>query len=132
VLGTVICLSGLAVAVAGPVASAQTPVEPPEQPMNGLVFVDNPGIVDPHPMPVQSWSRVPDERVLAVHFTTGTPQCFGVHATAQETPDTVTVELHSGTLPDAVGQACIAIAMTGTLEIPLADPLGQRRVLSVY
>jgi hypothetical protein len=26
----------------------------------------------------------------------------------------------------------IAIAMTGTLEIPLADPLGQRRVLSVY
>jgi hypothetical protein len=104
-------------------------VAPPEQPPGGVVFTDNPAIVDPHPLPVQSWSRVGDG--LAVNFTTGTPQCYGVHATVQEAPDTVTVDLRGGTLPEAVGQACIMIAVAGTLEVPLAAPLGERRVLSV-
>ncbi|MCT7661514.1 hypothetical protein [Mycobacterium deserti] len=115
-----------------PQASAQTTVEPPERPSAGAMFTDNPAIVDAHPMPVASWSRFADDRALAVHFTTGTPQCFGVHATTRETADTVTVELRSGTLPEAVGRACIMIALEGTLQVPLQAPLGDRRVLSVY
>jgi hypothetical protein len=128
VLVAVIILSVLG----APHASAQTTVEPPERPSAGAMFTDNPAIVDAHPMPVASWSRFADDRALAVHFTTGTPQCYGVHATTQETADTVTVEFRSGTLPEAVGRACIMIALEGTLQVPLSAPLGDRRVLSVY
>ncbi len=50
----------------------------------------------------------------------------------QETAEAITVELRGGTRPDAVGRACIAIALSGTLEVPLASPIGDRQVLSVY
>ena len=67
-----------------------------------VVFVDNPAIVDPHPMLAESWSRVADQQAVALHFTTGTPECYGVHATVAETAETVTVELREGALPGAV------------------------------
>lgn len=97
----------------------------------GVVFVDNPAIVDAYPVAAESFSRI-DDRTIAVHFTTGTPACYGVHATTQETPDTVTVELFSGTLPEAVGRAWILIGVFGTIDVPLRDPLGTRRVVRVY
>ncbi|HEX2286432.1 MAG TPA: hypothetical protein VHI10_16675 [Mycobacterium sp.] len=123
-------LVGLAVWTA-PVASAQTTV--PERPgPPGVLFANNPSIVDPHSMPIESWSRVGNERALAVHFTTGTPECYGVHATVQETTENVTVELSGGTLPEAVGRACIMIAVFGTLEVPLQSPIGDRQVLSAH
>ncbi len=118
-----------------PVAAADpTTVAPPERPSGepGVVFTDNPSIVDPHPMPVDSWSRLPNDDALAVHFTTGSPECYGVHATVRETAQTVTVELRSGSLPEAVGRMCIMIAVFGTVEVPLQSPLGDRKVLSVY
>ena len=49
---------------------------------------------------------------------------------SQETEQTVTVDLQSGTLPEAAGRACIMIALFGTLEVPLQAPLGDRQVLS--
>jgi hypothetical protein len=120
----------LAVWVA-PAASAETVVLP-ERPGNpGVAFVDNPAIVDPHPVPAEAWSRVAGDRGVAVHFTTGTPECYGVHAAVAETAETVTVELRGGTLPGAVGRACIMIAVSGTLDVPLQAPLGNRRVVSV-
>lgn len=94
-----------------------------------MVFTDNPTIVDPHPIPIDSWSPVDDGRAVAVQFTTGTPTCYGVHATAQETADTVTIELTGGTLPEAVGRMCIMIAVEGTLAVPLQNPLGDRQLL---
>ena len=123
-----------AVLAGTPVASAQpTTVAPPEvPPAPGAVFTNDPSIVDPHPMPVESWSRVGAGDVLALHFMTGTPECYGVNATVQETADHVTVELRGGTRPEAVGRACIAIALSGTLEMPLGSPIGDRQVLSVY
>ena len=75
---------------------------PPEVPPGGVVFTDNPAIVDPHPIRVESWSRAADDNAVAVNFTTGT-ECFGVHATVEETAETVTVDLQGGTLPEAVG-----------------------------
>jgi hypothetical protein len=118
-----------------PIAMAEpTIVAPPEVPpaRPGTVFTNDPSIVDPHPMPVESWSRLGAGDVFAVHFTTGTPECYGVNATVQETAENVTVELRGGTRPDAVGRACIAIALTGTLELPLESPVADRQVLSVY
>jgi hypothetical protein len=94
------------------------------------VFTDNLSIVDPHPMPVESWSRVSGDQAVAVHFTTGTPACNGVHATTRETADTVTVDLKGGSLPAAAGRMCIMLAVTGTLVVPLQSPLGDRQVLS--
>lgn len=116
---------------ATPVASAETTVLPERQGPPGLVFVDNPAIVDAHPMSAESFSRVAGDNAVAVHFTTGTPECYGVHAIVTETPQTVSVELQSGSLPEAVGRACIMIAVSATLEVPLGGPLGGRQVLSV-
>jgi hypothetical protein len=116
-------------AIYSPVASAE-PFAPPEVPPGGVVFTDNPAIADPHPIRVESWSRAADANAVAVNFTTGTDTCYGVHATVEETPETVTVDLQGGTLPEAVNRACILIALFGTLDVPLQSPLGDRHVLS--
>ncbi len=115
-----------------PAALADTVVLPERPGDPGVAFVNNPAIVDPHPMPAESFSRVMDGHAVALHFTTGTPECYGVHATVSETPETVTVELRGGTLPEAVARACILIAVSGTLEVPLQEPLGDRQVASVH
>ncbi len=116
-------------AITGPFASAES-TAPPEVPPGGVVFIDNPTIVDSHPMQVESWSRAAADNAVNVNFTSGTDTCYGVHATVQETEQTVTVDLHGGTLPEATGRACIMIALFGTLEVPLQAPLGDRQVLS--
>ena len=113
----------------GPPASAESTV-PPEVPPGGVVFIDNPAVVDPHPMRVESWSRAADDNAVNVNFTSGTDACYGVHAAVHETEDSITVDLQGGTLPEAVGRACIMIALFGTLEVPLQSPLGERQVLS--
>ena len=86
-------------------------------------------------MLAESWSRVADEQAVALHFTTGTPECYGVHATVAETAETVTVELRGGTLPGAVGRACIMIAVSGTPRGAAAGtarrPTGRERVLTL-
>lgn len=81
-------------------------------------------------MPIESWSRVSNDHVVAVHFTSGTPACNGVHATARETADAVAVALSGGSLPSSAGRMCVMLALTGTLEVPLQSPLGDRRVCS--
>lgn len=121
------------VILAAPAAAEPlAPVPIPETPADATaaMFVDDPAVVDAYPTRPQSWSRVPDERMVRLHFTTGTPECYGVTATVQESPDAVIVDLRTGTLPQAVGRACIAIGLFGDLDVPLQEPLGARRVLS--
>ncbi|MCV7204767.1 hypothetical protein B7435_09605 [Mycolicibacterium peregrinum] len=101
--------------------------EVPPDPARTL-FVDNPAIVDPHLTRIESFSRE-GERLL-VNFTAGTPDCFGVHVTAQETADAVTIDLRGGTPPEAVGRMCIALAVHGSAEVALQAPLGTRQVLA--
>ncbi|MEN3316949.1 MAG: hypothetical protein V7643_350 [Mycobacterium sp.] len=123
--------AGIVLSGWGAPAAWAGPTAPPEAPdAEGVVFTDNPSIVDPYPMPIESWSRVGNDRAVAVHFTTGTPACNGVHATTQETADAVTVKLSGGSLPAVAGRMCIMLAVTGTLEVPLQSPLGDRQVLS--
>lgn len=120
--------AGLPVAAAAPIITtvAEVPAPPGLTP-----FTDTPGIVDPHPQAIDSWSRIPDADALAVHFTTGTPECFGVTAEVQETTDIVAVKLRSGTVPEAVGRACIMLAVFGTMTVPLSAPVGERAVVSI-
>ncbi len=109
-------------------AAVTTPTEQnPPQP--GRLFTADPTITSPHPVPFDSWSRVAADRI-AVNFQIGSPECYGVNATTEETDASVTVHLQAGTLPQAAGRMCTMIAVFGTLEIPLKKPLGDRKVLS--
>ena len=127
---TAAVVTGLILAAVNAPPAAAEPTAPPEVQLGGVVFTDNPAIVGPHPLHVESWSRAANDNAVNVNFTSGTDTCYGVHATAQETEQTVTVDLQSGTLPEAAGRACIMIALFGTLEVPLQAPLGDRQVLS--
>jgi len=40
------------------------------------------------------------------------------------------VNLDSGVPPEAIGRMCITLAVPGTLDIALAEPLGDRVVLT--
>jgi hypothetical protein len=127
-------LVGGLLAAGSPAASADPlvpPVEaPPEVPADQwrTVFAENPMILNPHATTVESWSRTGDG--LAVNFTAGPAECFGVHATVQETADDVTVNLDGGVPPEAIGRMCITLAVPGTLGIGLTEPLGDRVVLT--
>ena len=123
-------LAALVLAGWGAPAASATTTPPEVSDADGVIFTDNSSIVDARPMPVESWSRVANDRAVAVHFTSGTPACNGVHATTQETADTVTVTLLGGALPPVAGRMCIMLAVTGTLVVPLKGPLGDRQVLS--
>lgn len=124
-------LTGLLLVATAQVAAAEpsTAVVPqvPADPAR-TVFADNPWIVDQHSTKVESWSR--DGQGLRINFTAGTPDCFGVHLTTQETPETVMVQLHGGTPPEGLGRMCIALAVDGTMDVPLQGPLGDRVVMA--
>jgi hypothetical protein len=126
----VVALAAFVLAGCGAPAASATSSPPEVTNADGVTFTDNASIVDPRPMPVESWSRVDNDRAVAVHFTSGTPACNGVHATSQETADAVTVTLTGGSLPPVAGRMCIMLAVTGTLVVPLEGPLGDRQVLS--
>ena len=73
-----------------PTATAQptTPPVPVPETFAGtpaLMFADEPTIIDAQPMQPQAWSRTTDARMVRLHFTTGTPECYGVSATVEET-----------------------------------------------
>jgi hypothetical protein len=112
-----------------PSASTSSPA-PSSSPDNyGMVLQADPSITQTHPITFTSWTPIAPDRI-AVHFETGSPQCYGVDATTTETPTTVTVALHSGIKPSAQGHMCSMIAMFATLEIPLKAPLNDRHVIS--
>lgn len=118
-------------AAAQPAVPTVTQVPERAQPDGFTPLVDNPSIVNPHPQAIESWGRLPDDRAITVRFTTGTSQCYGVHAEVQETADIVAVKLQQGTLPEAVDRACIAIGVFAALPVGLAAPLGNRAVVSI-
>lgn len=120
----------LACAVFAVACSSSEPDVPalPEVPVSETTtFTARPDIVDAHPLVVSSWSKV-DEDTVALHFETGTPECFGVDPVVVETDDTVSVAVRGGTLPEAQDRMCIMIAVAGTVEVPLSAPIGERVV----
>ncbi|WP_395309403.1 hypothetical protein V4U86_00715 [Mycobacterium sp. AMU20-3851] len=126
-----VILVGCLLGTGSPAAWADPVVEPPEvqpEPWR-TAFIDNPMILNPHPTGVESWSRT--EGGLAVNFTAGPADCFGVHVIATETAEEVLLDLHGGVPPDAIGRMCIALAVPGTVPVVLQEPLGDRRVVDV-
>ncbi|MDG4668395.1 hypothetical protein [Mycobacterium sp. 236(2023)] len=125
---------GISVGIAGPAAAQPSPPVPvPETPPGtpATMFVDDPAVVDAYPTRPQAWSRLPGDRAVRLHFTIGTPDCYGVTVETSETEDQVVVDLKTGTVPTAVDRACIMIALSGGLDVPLHYPLGDRQVLSL-
>ncbi|MDV2476567.1 hypothetical protein ACFWDA_11210 [Rhodococcus zopfii] len=95
-------------------------------PADATTFTARPDLLDPHPVEITSWSPIGDG--IAVHFETGTPECYSVDATVTETSTSVTVALQGGMLPEGADRMCIQIAVTGVLELPLQAPLAGRTV----
>ena len=112
-----------------PTASADPALLPETPSAPGLTFVDDPAIVDVHPLTPQSWSRLDPEPALVLNFQIGPPNCYGVHATVQETDETVLVSLTSGGHRSGP-MVCTMIIMQGKLVVPLANPVGSRSVLT--
>lgn len=135
VVVAVAAVAAAAPAMAQPNGPSPTPtittVAERPAPTGVTTFADNPAIVDARPQAIESWSRLPRPEQLAVNFTTGTPECYGVHAEVQETVDIVAIKLRSGTVPEAVGRACIAIGVFATMPVTLAAPVGTRAVVSI-
>lgn len=128
VIAVLALVMGAGTASAQPPAPVPVPETHPGTPTT--MFVDDPAIVSAYPTRPQGWSRLPGDRAVRVHFTIGTPDCYGVTATVTETAEQVVVDLRTGTLPTAVERACIMIALSGGLDVPLNNPLGNRQVLS--
>ncbi|KQU46735.1 hypothetical protein ASG84_09610 [Rhodococcus sp. Leaf278] len=120
--------------VTTPVGHIQQPSPPPvphEVPVGdvGTMFEPTPDLIGATTTPFESWSQV-SPNTIAVHFVTGTPECYGADATVTETDSTVTVELRTGTRPDAADKSCIMVAVYATMQMTLASPLGSRTILN--
>ncbi|MFY2787231.1 hypothetical protein [Rhodococcus sp. MALMAid1271] len=117
-----------------PVGLVQPPSAPPvphEVPVGdvGTMFEPTPDLLRATTTPFESWSQV-SPNTIAVHFVTGTPECYGADATVDETDTTVTIELRTGTRPDAADKSCIMVAVYATMQVTLASPLGNRTILN--
>lgn len=117
-----------------PVGLVQQPSAPPvphEVPVGevGTMFEPTPDLIRTTTTPFESWSQV-SPNTIAVHFVTGTPECYGADATVTETDTTVTIELRTGTRPEAADKSCIMVAVYATMQMTLASPLGSRTILN--
>ena len=67
---------------------------------------------------------------VVLRYTTGVPECYGDVAVAQvaEEDDAVTVRLVT-VPPRRTAEACIDLAVIGTVAVRLAAPLGERQLL---
>ena len=123
--------AGLALAVGLAPAASADPTALPEVPGSpGTTFTDDPAIIDPHPLVAESWTRLDPEPAVALNISVGSPDCYGVHATAAETDQTVVVTLTSGRRADRERMVCTMMIMPGTIVVPLANPVGTRAVLT--
>ncbi|GGG17657.1 hypothetical protein GCM10007304_34700 [Rhodococcoides trifolii] len=95
----------------------------------GTEFTVTPTLLRAQTTPFEAWSPLSGNRI-AVHFVTGSPECYGADATVVETPSDVTITLRTGTLVSAEDKACIMIAVYGTMVLDLSTPVGDRKVLN--
>lgn len=86
-------------------------------------------LVDERTVPFSSWSELAGNQI-AIHFTSGSPACFGADAGVQETPSTVTITVRTGRLATAIDHPCLMVASYSTLVVNLSQPVGDREVLS--
>ena len=88
------------------------------------------GEVDRGRIAVTSFYRY-DATHLAINYTNGVPECYGSAGVprVEETADAVVVTIPRIPAKQRAGRACIDIALLSSLDITLAEPLGERPVL---
>ncbi|MCZ4276736.1 hypothetical protein C5142_09475 [Rhodococcus sp. BGS-1C] len=113
------------------VQTSSAPPAPVEVPVGdvGTMFVSTSDLVRAMPTPFESWSHI-SPNTIAIHFVTGTPECYGAEAHVTETDSEVIIALHTGTLPEAADKACIMVAVYGTMQMTLKSPLGDRTIVN--
>ncbi|MFD4368439.1 hypothetical protein [Rhodococcus sp. NPDC058521] len=114
-------------------SSAPTTVPTPDVPKTPVEefrtsFTPRPDIVRARNTPVESWSEV-NPNAIALNFTAGTPECYGVDPVVTETDTTVEVAVRTGVLPETADKMCVLISVMGTVEVPLQAPVGDRTVV---
>lgn len=72
-----------------------------------------------------------DARRLALNYYNGVPECYGEagEPRVEEDTDRVLVAVPRTPATAPKGTACIEIAVAGSVEITLAEPLGDRKVV---
>lgn len=95
----------------------------------GTNFTPNDDLYMAQTTPFEAWTALPGNRI-AVHFVTGTPECYGADASVVETDETVAITIRTGTLQSAKSKSCIMIAVYGTMELQLDAPVGTRAVVN--
>jgi hypothetical protein len=112
-------------------------IVPPSDALEDPPAADDPALDDPafdepgDPLAVLVGGyRRDNARRLSVHYTIGVPECYGKIAEPQveETDRAVTVTLTRVPPKDTGEIACIDIALSKTVDIHLAHPLGNRVV----
>jgi hypothetical protein len=107
-------------------------IVPPSDALEDPPAADDPGFDEPDdPLAVLVGGyRRDTARRLSVHYTIGVPECYGKIAEPQveETDRAVTVTLTRVPPKDTGEIACIDIALSKTVDIHLAHPLGNRVV----
>lgn len=118
----------------GVASAAPTTTETVERPLSSaeVLVPSRSDIVNGEPLGFEAWSPLSDTAGVRLYFLSGTPACYGVRTVTTETADTVTVELQSGSLPEAADHKCTAKAVLAATDVALDAPLGDRKVLSRY
>lgn len=94
-----------------------------------LVVQPTPGLASPTTVAIDL-VRLVDPKTLEVSFYNGVVPCYGVdHVTVDEQADRVTIEVVTGSNPQAGDVACIEIAQLQAVVVSLAAPLGDRIVI---
>jgi hypothetical protein len=104
-----------------------SPVPGPTITPSPLLVTPRPGLVD---VRKHIWDRAEPTgaRTVRVEFWGGVESCEGLSRVAvAEAPDTVTITLYVGRVPDAL--VCIEIAMLKAVNITLERPLGDREIV---
>lgn len=85
------------------------------------------GLVDVEPHPWEEAVPLDEDRLLVTFFG-GVEACYGVdRVEVSYEPETVTVTLYTGRLPEA--EVCIEVAEFQGVEVDLDEPLAGRRVV---
>jgi hypothetical protein len=107
----------------GPNKAVPVPV-PPVSPDGASPAKPDPKVVALHR---QAWDHITvsgDGKTLDVYFWGGSPECYGLgRVDVSTTNGTLTVQLWTGTQPDAVGKACTDIAQSFVTTVTLDSPL---------
>lgn len=103
--------------------------EQAEEPLAELrTAVPSAGMVNVDVVPWTTAAPGPDPRTVVITWESGEPCYLLDHVTVAEDAESVMVWLHEGVDPAAKGATCGGGTTTRTVEVPLAEPLGDRHV----